>query len=417
MNFFSISSKEIHAPGKIFFGWYIAGVVFLAHFMSVGTGFYAMNAFMQPLCGLRGWTRTDLNLALAGATTSGFIAQFIYGSLLSRVQIRWLMLGGVLAAGFSFICMMRVTVLWQFHLLYIILYMGNGAYGGIVANTAINNWFHQKRGKALGIATAGISLAGAVIPFVAMHIIFAHGIQAAANIIGACILCLGPVIWWVIRDWPETYGLEPDGLPGSDKSIKNTADSGMPGRIWNAAALVRTPAFWKLGIAFGLLMSGTAGVMTQLKPRFADIGFDDTNAMIMLSVTALIATAGKYLWGRLCDRMTPWLAGSVMALVNALGLAVALLGNAIPAVICFAVIFGFAMGGIMSIYPVITASMFGRLSFARVYRFMSLFLIAQTSGYVIAGQSYDRFGSYDPAYICFIVFDIIAAVLLWSIRK
>ncbi len=417
MNFSSISSKAVPAPGKIFFGWYIVGVVFLAHFMSVGTGFYSMNAFMQPLCELRGWTRTDLNLALVGATMSGFIGQFVYGSLLAKVQIRWLMLGGVTVAGLSFISLMRVTQLWQFYLLYILLYLGNGAYGGIVANTAINNWFHQKRGNAMGIASAGISLAGAVIPFAAMHIIFTQGIESAANIIGACILFLGPVIWWVIRDWPEEYGLEPDGLPNSGDSGKSAADSVLSGRIWNAAALVRTPAFWKLGTAFGLLMSGTAGVMTQLKPRFADIGFADSKAMLMLSATALTATAGKYLWGRLCDRITPWMVGSIMAAVNALGLSIALTGISIPAVICFALIFGFSMGGIMSIYPVITASLFGRLSFARVYRFMSLFLIAQTSGYIIAGQSYDRFGSYDPAYICFIVFDLIAAVLLWSIRK
>jgi len=38
-------------------------------------------------------------------------------------------------------------------------------------------------------------------------------------------------------------------------------------------------------------------------------------------------------------------------------------------------------------------------------------------GYLIAGTSFDITGSYDTAYIIFIVFDIIAALLLFSLKK
>jgi OFA family oxalate/formate antiporter-like MFS transporter len=253
---------------------------------------------------------------------------------------------------------------------------------------------------------------------VAMQVILDRGVQSAAALIGTAIICLGPVLWLVVRDWPEAYGLKPDG-----QAVDAGRRWGKSARIetevvcdWNPAALFRQEAFWKVGFAFALLMSGTVGVMSQLKLRFTDVGFSDMRAMLMLSVTALIATAGKYAWGWLADRLAPWRVGAILAGAHALGLAAALCGRQLPALLFFIAVFGFGMGGIMSLYPAITASLFGRRSFARVYRFMSLFLIIQMSGYLIAGQSYDRLGSYDAAYGLFIAFDAAAAWLLLSVQ-
>ncbi len=67
--------------------------------------------------------------------------------------------------------------------------------------------------------------------------------------------------------------------------------------------------------------------------------------------------------------------------------------------------------------PGVLADFFGRQAFPFVIRFASLFLILQIAGYFIAGQSFDRTGSYNPAYTMFLVFDLAAAVLIWSISK
>ena len=140
------------AGQKTYYGWHIVAVTFWGYFLSTGTGFYAFNAFLEPLCAARGWTRTDLNLALVIGTAFGFSSQYIYGTVLMKTGVRMLMLGGSLAAGFSFIFIARVESLWLFYLCYALLFIGNGAYGGIVAGSAVNNWFVEKRGKAMGIS-------------------------------------------------------------------------------------------------------------------------------------------------------------------------------------------------------------------------------------------------------------------------
>lgn len=388
--------------------------------MSVGTGFYAVNAFMEPLCALRGWTRTDINLALVIGTFFGFAGQFVYGTLVTRIGVRSLMLGGSLIAGTAFFFIGRATSLWQFYIAYSLVFIGNGAYGGIVASTAVNNWFVAKRGRALGIATAGVSFSGAVVPPAALLLIINASVETAALALGLMVILVAPFAWGLVRDWPEGMGMLPDGSspllppeqspdkpPGAELTQSNLSDD------WPLKALLRSGTFWKLGTAYALLMIGTVGVMSQLKPRFADIGFADTTAMAMMAATALVGTVGKYIWGRFCDRYDPSRVASLLALSNAIGLALSLIHNSPAALVLFIIVFGFTMGGIMSTYPIIVAHLFSRESFPRVLRFVSIFLILQLAGYIIAGRSYDRLGSYDPAYVTFIVFDLLAACLFY----
>ena len=412
---------------KIYYGWYIAAVAFWGYFLSVGTGFYAFNAFLEPLCNARGWTRTDMNLALVIGTAVGFAGQYIYGTILMKTGVRILMLAGSMTAGISFIFIARVQTLWQFYLFYSLLFIGNGAYGGIVASSAVSNWFVDKRGKAIGFATAGMSLSGAILPIAALLLIQNTGIENAALCIGLVIVSFGPLAWFVVKDWPEDMGLVPDGLPVTPKTETGTYTAGQiqihvpPSASahaeWTLAKLVRTDVFWKLGLAFGLLMIGTVGVMSQLKPRFADTGFSHLTAMMMMAATALVGAGGKYSWGIMCDRFDPKRVAIAMTIANAVGLGLGLIKNSLAALIIFIPVFGFSMGGIMSTFPIIVATIFGRKNFASVLRYISIFLILQMFGYLIAGRSFDITGSYDTAYMIFIGLDIVAVLLLFSLKK
>ncbi len=420
----------------IFYGWFIVAIAFIANFLSVGTGFYAFNAFMEPLCDTRGWTRTDVNLALTIGMAFMLLGQIIFGTLVMRVGARKLMIFGSTVAGISFILLFRAQELFYFYLLSACLTLGNGAYGGIVAGTAVNNWFVKKRGRAIGFASSGISLSGAILPFVAMILILKSGMVSASFWIGIIILCFGPVAWLVIRDWPEHYGMAPDGADlGADLeiSMKDTAfdlkkdQTDIKGKlgfsgsgefsIWKLSRLIKTGAFWKIGFAFPLVLAGVSSVMSQLKPRFSDIGFTDMTAMGMMACTALIGAIGKYVWGILCDRYSPKKVVIILFGANCIGLSLGLIHGSMTAISIFIILFGFAMGGLMSTFPILIADIFGRISFPAVARFISVFFIIELGGFIIAGQSFDRTGSYDTAYIIFIILDIIAFFLVLSIKR
>lgn len=426
-----------HFPGPfVYYGWYIVAIAFIANFMAVGTGLYAVNAFLEPVCQAREWTRTQVSLALMLGTPFGLLAQLVYGTLILRLGIKRLMVFGAVIGGTAFTLIFRVSSLWQFYLLYILLYMGNGAYGGIVANAAVSNWFVSKRGKALGIATAGMTLSGAILPFAAMVMIVHLGMETAALVVGLAIFSVGPLALLVVVNWPEDRGLLPDGKINHDGPVdagphNSSAASGIvtPGLsyetlegdtgkpAWPLSRLVKTPAFWKLGMAYAMTLIGVVGVMSQLKPRFVDIGLSDTVAMTMMAGAALAGTVGKYVWGMFCDYFAASRVAAAMMAVNAIGLLVALFANSMAGMAVFVLVFGFAMGGVMSTYPTIVADFFGRRAFSAVYRFMALFLILQMLGYMIAGLSFDLTGSYDTAYGIFILLNVMGVATVLSVRR
>jgi OFA family oxalate/formate antiporter-like MFS transporter len=141
----------------------------------------------------------------------------------------------------------------------------------------------------------------------------------------------------VVKDWPEDQGLRPDGFdPKLD--IEERADpsetrgqsiSPSPGASfvsprktkmqWPIKRLIRDGTFWKMGIAYALLTACAVGVMSQLKPRFADIGFSDMTAMWLMAATAFIGALGKYFWGVICDYFDTQYVATLIAVLNGFG--------------------------------------------------------------------------------------------------
>ena len=420
---------------RIFYGWHVVAVAFLTNFMATGTGFYIFNALMSPLCDQKGWTRTELNAAPAIGLAVGILSSLLYGTLVTRVGPRILMFLGSIVSGFAFASLGLASKIGHFYLICMLLYMGNAAMSGIVSNTAVSNWFIEKRGKALGLATAGISLSGAVLPFLAMRILDETDLPSVFLYTGLMSWALAPVIWLVVRDWPEEWGMVPDGSALGSRSrdkelyaderkatrFPNPALVRSPGArhevVWTPGRVVRTRAFWLVGFAYALVLMGTVGVMFQLGPRFTDIGYDRGTAMALVSLTTLIATIGKTVWGTLCDRYDPRRVVAVLMAMNGIGLCPALIPDSTLALSAFILLFGFAMGGIMSTLPILVADLYGRESFASVSRFMSLFIVLEVGGYVLMGQSFDRTGSYDRAYAVFVLLDLAAAGLVFSASR
>lgn len=382
----------------------MVAVAFVGNFLATGTGLYAFNAFMLPLCLQNGWTRAEMNVAPMLGFACGLGGQFIYGTLLGRVGPRLLMSLGPLLSSAAFIAMGNVRGLGWFYLCYCLLLMGNGAMGGIVASTAVTSWFDQGRGRALGLATVGISLAGVILPPAAAWLMGLAGIGGAFAVIGAAILAASPLAWFLVRDAPGTAGPNTGGpRPAGEQSP------------WSPRRLAGSPVFWRLGSAYALAMMGVMGVMFQLGPRFEDEGYPVGMALALVSATALMGALGKYCWSALCDRRDPLKVVGWLMVANAAGLGLGLVMRSVPGAAAFVVVFGFSMGGIMSTYPTITAHLFGRASFPVVFRFLLMFTALQVLGYLVMGQAFAWAGSYDLAFAVFLFLDLAAAALVFSL--
>lgn len=401
---------------KIFYGWYIVAVAFICNFMTAGTHFYVFNSFMEPLAQHRGWAREQINYGLSLGGVIGLMAQYVHGTLVMRFGPRIYMGIGAVLSGFTFAAIGLAQSINAFYLLYISLFVFNGAFCGIVANTAVNNWFVKKRGTALGISQVGISLSGALLPVAGMMLYRSLGLEKAFMVLGGALLLLSPLCLAVIRDRPEKYGLRPDGpLPLAENGSPAGPDAEEE-PLWTVRQAARTGAFWKVGLVYALAMMGVVGVMSQLVPRFTDVGFSRDAALWLMGTTALLGAAAKYLWGFLCDRFEPRRVVGFMLLMCAAGLVAGVFTRGFFTAAIFVALYGFSMGGVLATLPVMTAHLFGRLSFTSISRFMALFLILQNLGFVAMGFSFSKTGSYDWAYAFFALAYLGAASLAFSVK-
>ncbi|MBW1988690.1 MAG: MFS transporter [Deltaproteobacteria bacterium] len=403
--------------GRIFYGWYVVAVAFLANFMATGTHFYVFNAFMEPLEQVRGFTRAQVNLGLTMGGMAGLLAQLAHGTLVMRIGPRKYMAAGAALSAAVFAALGRAETLLAFYGLYVLLFFSNGAFCGIVANTAVNNWFVKKRGRAMGLSVMGISLAGVLVPYIALFAYRSLGLSGAFTLLASMIALLAPLSLLVVRDRPEDYGLLPDGEAEKPRPERGEPPPAEPEPLWPVSAVVRTGAFWQTGLAFAACMAGVVGVMSQMAPRFMDIGLSPKLSMGLLGAAALLGAAGKYAWGALCDKFDPRRVALAMFLANAAGLLLALFWKTTAGAVAFALVFGFSMGGVLALLPVMVAHLFGRLSFTSISRFIALFLVLQNLGFLVMGASYGATGSYDAAYAVFLGLNLLAAVLVFFLRK
>ena len=407
-----------------FYGWYIVLMACIANFLGSGTVFYAFNAFLEPLSAARGWTRAQINIAPMLGYMVNIGGVFFFGTIVARFGPRILMATASLLTATAFAALGFCRDILLFYAVFMILFLGVSGMSGVVTATAVNNWFVRKRGTALGIATAGVSLAGFILPRAALAIIDAGGLLSAFLWIAAAIGMVSPLSWLVVRRRPEDMGLLPDGdaatAVADDAAAANRAGHAPQGDAlpphWTFSMAVRSPAFWRIGLAYGLCMASVLGVMFQLKPRFSDVGFDGKTAMNLMAATALAGAAGKYLWARLCDSFPARNVVATLIALNAAGLGLLLVPHSMAAAVLFVVVYGFSMGGVVSTQPVLIAATFGRLAFPTIARYIWVVVGLNCIGYPIMGGSFGMTGSYGAAYSIFIAFNIVAVCLIASLK-
>lgn len=355
-----------------------------------------------------------MGLAMGVGSLCGGLSMPILTSLSMRFGIRRFMISGAVVGGLSMASMGQFSQLWVFTLAYSLLWISGQACGGAIGNALMSNWFVRFRGRAFGFANAGTSISGAVLPLIMLMLVQQVGVGQATLLTGAVILCvLPPLCWFLVQDTPEAMHLAPDNEAQPHAQLRSNPVI----TPWSWRAYFTYSKANRLGLAFGLGLMASAGVLGQLKPRFSDMGFGSYEAMGLMCLTALCAALGKILWGWLSDRMRVMLVVRLLFTANICGLGLALIPPAVGTVLLFVLVGGLAIGGFWTMYPAAVAHLFGQEGFMAAYRHTSIFLFLKSPGYVIAGLAFEWTGGYDAAYIIFMGILMLAMPLLHKLEK
>jgi MFS family permease len=393
---------------RVHYGWVMVAIsisVLLAHALTL----YAFGVFLKPLTGEFGWDRGALSGAYSMSVLIGGGLGILSGRLTDRYGPRSIVTAGGLLTGIAFFLMSQVSSLWHVYLIWGVL-MGLGfSFCLIPVMAIVPKWFIKRRGIASGIVMAGMGLGGVVTPPLSQWLIFASGWRWAFIILGSISLVISIPAAQFMKHSPQRIGLTPYGEDKitEDKQSQRSAIGGL-----SFSQVIRTSRFWLLGVILASVFFCISSVVVHIVPHADDIGISAIMAASVLSAIAAIGIIGRLGIGLLSDKSGGTLALSVCLSIITLSLIWLLFVSESWMFYVFAVVFGLAAGGFITLLPIVTAELFGMASLGAIIGGITfLTTIGDATGAPVAGSIFDNTGSYDLAFLICVVVSAIAFIL------
>lgn len=367
----------------MFYGWKLATIGSCGNLLLQGSVFYTMNAFIEPLVELHGWSRAGIGLSMTFASAMMTLSMPIGIMLTNKMSIRLLMTLGAFIGGLSYVGLGYVDDIRLFAALFAIVWVCGQICGGVVATMLMNPLVRRLPGPCFRAGQHG--------DFPVRGVPAVRGPRTggyAGRFMGVFDtrrprLPLFPLCWRIIRNTPEDIGLTVDGVAANPFAAAREEEKVIP---MNWRELVASRQMWIIGVSFGIGLMAWGACSASSSPRFVDTGMSSYVAMGFMCLTALLGAVGKYAWGWVCDRTTPLFATKLLFLCNALSLACIFLPHTLFNVILFVVGYGVCMGGIWTVFPSVVAYLYGKKQFPHVYKYISLFVAVKSLGYAASGS-------------------------------
>ena len=394
-----------------FYGYVIVIVSFFIITIMAGI-FYSFGIFLKPLSAEFGWTRVTISGAYSMFI---FMLGFLYmvsGRLSDRFGPRIVTTICGCFAGLGLLLMSQVNTVWQLYLFYGLV-VAMGISGGFVPLTStVARWFVKRRGMMTGIVVSSIGAGQMVMPPIARWLISSYGWRTSYAIIGIISLVLIISAAQFLRHNPGQMGL----LPYGEREIKKE-ELGSKTRGLSIGEAVHTGQFWMVIAIYFCYGFFLQSIMVHIAPHATELGISPTSAANILAIIGGAGIVGRVIIGSASDRV-----GARASLAFAFILASVILlwlqlAEELWMLYLFAVIFGFAYGGIITVQSPFVARLFGLGSHGAM---LGIVVWSGTSsgaiGSLLAGYIFDITGNYYSAFWGCAIVGVIGFILVLLLR-
>lgn len=281
--------------------------------------------------------------------------------------------------------------------------------GPVATTVLLSRWFEMRRGRAIGIAIAGVAGGTFIFPMIIQGLLDTHQWREALQLLGLVL-----VVWTVpaallVVDRPADRGLHPDGA----SSPSETTREEMAKAPISARALLTDPAFWMIAVTVAIVTSGMKGMITNLAPLAIDNGITASDAAVLISIYAVCGFIAKLNFAALSDRLGPRIL--MFASLGGFAVGMACLTQAhlgYGAILLGVAIVGLFGGLMVPIESFLAPRVFGQRAVGRAMGLLSgVILVALLSTPPLFGLIFDLTGSYMGIFWTFS--GLAAVALLW----
>lgn len=390
---------------KIFYGWIIVFACMMLAAASTGMLSYLNPVFVEPVTESLGISRAKFMVYQTFSTVATAICMPLASSIYKKVPMKAMILVGAAFGAITHLCYSVANDVRMFYLGGTLAGIGTCLYGSIPIAVLTSNWFHEKKGTAMGLAFAGTGAASSLLSPIVSNVIASYGWRMGYRMISLLILCtVIPVTVFLIRVTPEEMGL----LPYGEKIEQRTREkSGL-----SKSQIFKTKSFWLFSLSVFLLGAVTSPAQQQLVAYWSEAGNTPAFAASMYSVVMFVAIFTKIFLGAVYDRTSVTKGTAVVGALSVLSYVCLLLFPKGYGIIVPAILFGVTVSVQVLVSTYVANRLFGDKEYAFVYGIMTPILYGGVAvGSPVSAAVYDFSGSYQMLWkVCAGVFAV--AILL-----
>lgn len=376
----------------MFHGWRVVAACFVIAAFAWALGLFGSSVYLQAVTAAHGWPIAEV----ASAITLFFVVSALVQRMVGRSIDRWgprpvLSLGAVsMCLGVALIG--QVSQRWQLYPCFMLIGLGWSTLSttGIAATVA--PWFERHQGRSMTLAIMGASVGAIVgVPLLLLAVSrlgLAGGLVAAAAVAAFVLL---PLIGRALRlRGPAEIGQRRDG----DDAGPEAPPAPLVRPV--ATAANRRLLLWSAAAGFALGLTVQIGFITH-HVTLAEPLLGAAGAGLLVSATGVTAFAGRLVLARIVDQVDVRLLALLIMAVQSLALLAIALWPTVPVLVAASLVYGYGIGHITTLGPVVVRREFGAMAFGATYGAAATVIqLVSAFGPALFGFLHDSFGGYGP---------------------
>lgn len=379
---------------KIFYGWRVVAACFIVACFSWGLGLFGSSVYLQAVTAAHGWSISQVSSAITVFLLVSAAGQSALGRSIARHGPRPALLVGTVCMCCGVVSIGLVDRPWQLYPCFVFLGIGWATLSTTGISATVAPWFERYQGRSITLAIMGASF-GAILGVPALlYIVDRLGLRVGlctAGVFTAVVLL--PLIAGVLHyRGPAELGLARDGgVPGGDSATELAKHIATPEN--------RRRLLWSTTLAFALTLLAQIGFIAH-HVELAEQFLGKFGAGLLVSATGAVTLFGRLYLAKIVDG-APVRRLACEAMIAQLGalLSIGLFPSA-TTLIVGSLIYGFAIGHVTTLSPIVVRREFGAEAFAKVYGTAATFIqFFSACGPAFIGYFHERLGSYPPVLL------------------
>jgi MFS family permease len=399
--------------------------------MTALSGGPAFAIFVEPMSQDLGIGKSFFGWGHTARTVAVALSAPVIGRIIDRHGARSPLFVAGVVGGAMMVLLAFITGGWQMIAIFGVMgLMGlQGGTGSLYNTVPLAKWFIRKRGQVMAIAflttPIGILLLVPLLQLIITYWGWREGILAMAFIGAVPTILIGLL---VMRRQPEDMGLLPDGDSADDVARRTGASSlvssGAPVQRleeeypWTRAEALRSPAFWGLGLAYGLMSFSISTVTIFRTPYFIELGFNPQTVAFAAASEAVPALFMGLVLGFFLERLSYRLVAPLGFFLLAGSIVLAIVTTSVWHIFASHVLFGFGIAMVIVTQNTIWPAFFGRAHLGSIRGVaLPVTLGIGAIGAPMAGIVKDSTGEYFPAWWIGVGGLLVGMVVISALRQ